>query len=477
MLTDVQWSPMSPMPPPYRLLRAALLALLILPVGPQPAWAGSGEGEEVERITWDALVQEIERTSPLMAAAGAGLDAYEAKLMRARFASFPRFRLEAGAAPTPDIIATGFDIDIDWTRWGYFYRVSLTMVQPVYAFGRIHALRKAARRGVDIGRGQRDLARWELRVRAAQAYYGMLLSRELRSILEEGKRWLAKADARLTALEAQDAAEYDQMEHLRLKTRSAEFFQLEAENLLLDTTSRHGLRLLLSRDVDHGIEPAEDELVAIGFTPLPIERYLALAEENRPELRMARAASRARRALADAKSAEKWPTFVIVADGRVNDSNVMNRESTFLGPENIGIAAALLLGIRWSLDVPQRMALADEARAEARRAASEAAVAGDLAEIEVRRLHRELVSKSTLIDVYARSQKAAQGWLTAAWDTYDAGFGDFRTVMDALVQFYGKKLGYLKAVHEHNLLVHQLSRAIGRDIISLAPAGDAEDPS
>jgi len=39
--------------------------------------------------------------------------------------------------------------------------------------------------------------------------------------------------------------------------------------------------------------------------------------------------------------------------------------------------------------------------------------------------------------------------------------------MDALVQFYGKKVGYLKTVHEHNLLIVELGGIIGQDLSSL----------
>ena len=65
-------------------------------------------------------------------------------------------------------------------------------------------------------------------------------------------------------------------------------------------------------------------------------------------------------------------------------------------------------------------------------------------------------------------RKSAQGWLTATWDLYDTGFGGFRDVMDALLQFYGKKVSYLKLVHEHNLLIYKLSQAIGHDVVTLS---------
>ena len=173
----------------------------------------------VETIGWAELVEQVERTSPLMDAARSGLDAMAAQLNRAQWARFPSFRLEAGGTPTPEIQTNGFDIDVDWTRWGYFYRVGVTMVQPIYAFGRIGALRTAAQGGVDVGKARIDLARWELRVRMAQAYYGAQLAKELGAILRDGRGWLDKAQRRMEKLRAADADEYDQMEHLRLKTQ------------------------------------------------------------------------------------------------------------------------------------------------------------------------------------------------------------------------------------------------------------------
>ncbi len=450
----------------YPIFFCALLATLVC----SAAQASAPEPPAVEKISWDDLVERVERTSPFMDAARSGLDAMEAQLRRAQWARFPSFRLEAGGTPTPEIQTNGFDIDVDWAHWGYFYRVGVTMVQPVYTFGRITALRDAARGGVDVGKARVDLARWELRVRMAQAYYGAQLAKELGAILRDGRSWLEKAESRMERLRAADADEYDQMEHLRLKTRSAEFFQLEADQRQLEVTSLTGLRLLMSRGPNSPVEPTAQGLKPLELGELTVESLIAAMVEHEPKFRMAQAAGRAKRALADSKASELWPQVVFLADGSVNDSNVLSTEGTLMEGETIGYSIAVLLGMRWSLDVPQRLAVRDQARAEANVAVSQAGVARDLAELEVRRIHQTLSDKRMLIDIYARSKKAAKGWLSAAWDTHDAGFGSFRNVMDALLQFYGKRLAHLKAVHEYNIMVHELSRAIGVDVTTLATA-------
>ncbi len=427
--------------------------------------------------TWDALVTEIERTSPLMRAARAGLDDFQAKMAQARWAILPTFRLEAGAAPMPELRGNALESEVNFDRWGYVWRVNVTMVQPLWTFGKISSLREAARHGVAVGRAQVDVARWELRVRAAQAYYGALLARELDAILVEGNKWISRAEERMERQRAEDSDDYDQLEHLRLKTRVAEFYQLETDNRLLATMSGQGLRLLLSRPSDAPVALAADSLQPIAVTLLSADRYWAVAKGNDPKQRMARAAAGARRALADNKRAELWPDLVLAGEARLADSNVAEDQPTsFANDPYHARSVGGIVGLRWNLDIHQRLLRADEASAQADKAAQEAVVARDLQELKVRELHQRLENKRALIEVYAQAQRSAQGWLTANWDLYDAGFGSFRDVMDALVQFYSKKVAWLQNVHEHNVLVWELSQAVGADITQLAPAEPPQAP-
>jgi multidrug efflux system outer membrane protein len=429
-----------------------------------------------ERISFDALCAEVERTSPLMEAARAGRGIFEAKLAQARAARFPTFKLEAGFAPSPAINGdenATFGVSIDLSQWGYVYRVSVTMVQPLFTFGKLRALRRAADHGIDVGNAQTEAARWELRYRVAQTWYGALLAREIGAIAADGKKWLDKAEARMERLRDEDSVEYDQMEHLRLKTRAAEFYELESKNHEIETASREGMRLLLGRSADTVVEPDVDGLEPLEVTLLPVERYVAQALGFSPGVRSARAEAKALDALADATWDDLWPEIAFIADARITDSNVLGDNVEILGTETVGVSAGFLFALRWRLDVPQKLADVREARAKASLAKSKVDIARAKLELDVRQTYQKLSDKKRLIEVYAESRKAAQGWLTATWDLYDGGFGSFRDVMDALVQFYTKKLGYLQAVHEHDILVFELSRAVGADIVEM---GRPKDP-
>jgi len=443
----------------------------------EPAPAAPTPGNKAEVWTWDAFLAYVEQHHPLMQAARAGLAQFEAKLHQADWAMFPAFRIEATTTITPQVTGNALESDSNWDVIGIYAKAKLEMVQPIYTFGKISSLQRAAEAGVDVGKQAVEIARWELRTRVAEAWMGRLLGKQLDTILVDGKQWLDKAEKRMERLRAEDSNEYDQLEHLRLKTRVAEFYELQANNLLLLTQATQGLRILLQRPSDRTVELADKTFEPYDFELRPVDEYVAIAKASDPQTAIAKNGARAQWALADAKEAEAWPDIFFAGQVALAEASVIeDQPSTFARDPFHQRSVGGVLGLRWKLDVPQRIFQTDEARAKARMAEAQAEVQADLQEFKVRQLTQELANKRELLRVYAESQKAAQGWLTATWDTYDAGFGSFRDVMDALVQFYQKKFGYLKLVFDHNLVTWRLSQAIGADVRTFGKVPAAVTP-
>ncbi len=421
--------------------------------------------------TWEAFITHLEAHHPIMRAAREGLAQFEAKLNQADWLMFPAFNLQAAATITPEVKGDATRTIDTWDKIGYFAMVKLEMVQPIWTFGKISSLQRAAEYGVDVGKQAIEVARWELRTRAAEAWLGRLLGNQLDAILVDGKQWLDKAEKRMVRLRDEDSNEYDQLEHLRLRTRVAEFYELQASNQQLMTQATQGLRLLLEKPWGEEVVLADKALEAYDYPLQSPEVYAAIARRLDPQTQIAQIGAKAQWALADAKAAELWPDIFFAGEVGYADAPLIDdQRSQFARDPFNARTLGGVIGMRWKLDVPQRIFQTDEARARARRAEAEAKVAMDLQEFKVRQLTQDLTNKRELMRIYAESQKAAQGWLTATWDTYDAGFGSFRDVMDALVQFYQKKFGYLKLVFDHNLLTWRLSQAIGADVRQLAPA-------
>jgi outer membrane protein TolC len=451
-----------------RLVTSTVILVCVSSFLAEPALAAeTGKVEQGSKLTWNQAVQRMEQSNPLMKAARAGLDAFKSKLSQAQWAYFPKFRLEATFAPTPAITGSALETVVDFDRWGIHMSARMTLAQPIYTFGKVAALSRAASHGVNIGRSLVEAARYELRYRLGQAWYGVLLAKELNAILSEGKKWLSRAEKKMIALRDTDSDQYKQNEHLRLKTRVSEFYAMEAENNELRVKGEVGLKILLSSSGKEMLD-LSDSLEPIAFRIGPVDTYWKLAQRQEPKLQAARWGARAKGALSQHKFAKLWPDLVLVGEAGTRFSDVVEiKQSSLTGDAYNGSSAAALLALRWNLDVPTLLNQAEEAESLALRAGFQAELVQDQLELRIRSLYQRLIDKKKLVKVYATSQKAAQGWLMSAWELYDDGFGEFRMVMEALIQFYGKKVAYLRAVFEHNVLVHEFSQAVGTDITAL----------
>ena len=417
-----------------------------------------------EALDWQTIVTRVESTSPLMQAAHAGLERFEAALKSATWSHFPVFEINARAGLVPEAGALDPSASLEARRWGDYYRVGVLIEQPIYSFGKIAGLKSAARHGVESATAHLEVARWELRYRAARAYQGALMAREIEGILSEGARWIEKVHKRLDTLRTSDSEDYDPLVHLRLKSRFGELAQMQSDNQALFNESHDALRLLLSRPANRPVRPDAERVSVVPFTLKSAEEYLAIAAQRRPDLKAAEAAVLTQGALSDSAKAQVLPDLVLVGEFNALGSETLERPLALPNEGSVGMAAGVLLALRWRFDARQSLHRASEHDALARQLRARAQDAEQTMEAEVRRLHGRLRGQIAVVDATRESMVASQSWLANAWELYDTGFGKLDEVMDALERFWATRLAHLESMVTHNLLVVELSRAVGHDI-------------
>jgi outer membrane protein TolC len=207
--------------------------------------------------------------------------------------------------------------------------------------------------------------------------------------------------------------------------------------------------------VDVDVEPVDTDLGGLG------EQLRTLAG-SQPTARAADRGGAAMRSLADAKWSELYPELFLGAYFSYSGSTVADDQGSPYAhdPWNSWYGGAAL-GLRYQLDIPQRVARARQAGAEAERTVWLGRVAAAEAALELETAHREAGDLAELLPTYRRAERAARSWLVAKSDLYDAGFATLDDVTDALVEFFKRRLGYLRAVHDYNLAVARLTRALG----------------
>ncbi|MCB1198028.1 MAG: TolC family protein, partial [Deltaproteobacteria bacterium] len=130
-------------------------------------------------VTLEDLISKTLEISPQISSGQYSLEEAQANYARAsRAGILPKvdFSVYGGVVPdTPDNIGPDFNFPssglFDNDSWGPFIRMKLEAIQPIYTFGKISNLKKAASMGVLAGQEDITRARNEMIKKKKKAYY------------------------------------------------------------------------------------------------------------------------------------------------------------------------------------------------------------------------------------------------------------------------------------------------------------------
>ncbi|MGH7362082.1 MAG: TolC family protein, partial [Candidatus Methylomirabilales bacterium] len=156
---------------PRGILPAAGLCLLLLVV---PA-AGPAAGEEPVRLTLDDAVRRALVRSGEVRGATFGLEAARSRVAQADAGRYPQLEFTAITGPSPrargdQVSSPDSTSSPDIT--GIFGRADFTITQPLYTFGRLTALRAAAREGAAATEAEVREREAATVLRVKTTYYG-----------------------------------------------------------------------------------------------------------------------------------------------------------------------------------------------------------------------------------------------------------------------------------------------------------------
>ena len=169
-----------------------------------------------------------------------------------------------------------------------FGLATVSLVQPLYTFGKIDSLREAAAHGIAVSQAQVNERATKVAMLVYEAYYGSLLAVSLENLaLEIGDQLNSSLEKIRRQLDA-GAPGVDNIDRLKLET-----FQGELEKQLNDiregkALAQIGLRTLLNLDPTQPIELTDKTLEPQVREPVSLEQYLTDANQLRPEFTQAR---------------------------------------------------------------------------------------------------------------------------------------------------------------------------------------------
>lgn len=423
-------------------------------------------------LTLPEAIQKTLRFSPALSAADQDILAAKAKHQESKAASIvPEFNLRVFGGPTTDVPqGSGPENNFprieetDFSDIGPFIRTQIELLQPIYTFGKISNLQKAAGHNVAAKELQKVSARNELIFQVKKAYYGLAFLYSLDDFLRELDDRSKKAKDRIEERIKSGSGEATDIDLMRM-----EVFRSDTEKRLIELQygilfARQTLALLT------GLAPKEvdivDKYITVKKIELqPLDHYLARAKVARPEMSQLNEGVGAAQSYMKSVRAEFFPSFFLL--GFYNFARAPGREdieSPFLVDNFNFDSMGGTLGMEQKLSFHRTSAKFKEARAQFAKAKALRDLAYQGMEIEIRKAYNDFAGDQSSYEAAEKAFKVGRSWVLATTLNFGAGLVPIKDLLEAFVAYSRVKFSYLDAMQEFNTSLAQLSKTIGEEV-------------
>lgn len=441
------------------LIGASLVSATAIAAGPTPTTRGLTLADCIKRALAD---------NPLIKAARFGVDISKAKLFRANWARFPKITVTSALAPIPAQEGDLLKGHTNYNRWGVFTRTEVEGYLPIFTFGKIRHLQRAARHGVKVDQARVRLVEGEVAFLVRKAYWGLQLSTEIVEIVDKGLKRLLKEKKRIQAKLDKNDPDANQNDLLRIRIAEAEVTGRQLKAKRLEIQSATGLRLLVGLGYGTTIKLAEKYIDPLGITLKPLEAHLAFGLKHRGDLRAIDEGVKARLALVRQKKSYYYPDFVLGGFVRYAYSNVADDQpSPFASDPYNTLSGGIFVALRWSLDFPMKVGEVREADSRYRQLLMQQKALREKAKFEIQGAWLEARDNCKMLKLLTKASRAARAIMTDEGRAYDEGFTKLSDLLKAVITYYTKDMERLQAIYECNLSLAKLAQMVGAPGLSL----------
>lgn len=442
--------------------------LLLVPMGHVLA-------AEAKPTGLDELIEMALARSPAMREAAQDVKAAESDLAQAKAGQWMQLDVVGIVGPvndakqpivegtvTPGGKFVGQIKDRDSDDVGFFGRLDVTVVQPLYTFGKISHRQDAAASGVEAQKIGLVGKRNEVALSVKELYYACIVANQGRGAAKDADDFINDARTRIKRLINAGSPNAQEGDLYRVESLEAEIeqFKVKADSGAQLATFALKQAVGISRGKELVLDRKElpMELTA----PAPMEEYVGKAMTGRPELAQLKRGIEARRSLADAAKADLYPSVFVALIGSAAGAPDRERFSSSYWRDEFNHAdIGGVLGTEWHFDLGIGRGKLARARAEHRKLEHTLEYAEQNIPVEIAKYYEDVQQARAATESYKKSTTAARRWVISAFADFDFGTGSARDLLDA-IERYGKNQGeYLNSLYNYHVAMARLTYATG----------------
>lgn len=423
-------------------------------------------------LNLDDCIRLALKTAPELGEAQADIDFTSSKLDEAKGYRYPQLEVLSLFGPAPqarkeDFIQMKTDKSFSFKEMTWFASADATLIQPLYTFGKISENMKAATYGIEVDRSRKEQKANEIAVKVREYYYGLLLAREMKELIQEVQEILVKSREKAKKLLDQGSDSVEEMDIYKLDT-----FAGAAEKYLEEATKGEKLALSalktrLGMNQDSPLEINAERLV-LGDALVPAyESFVEKARARRPEYKQLREGLKARAALVEAAKAQYYPDIFLgglfswaYADDRDRVKN------PYINDQFKHLNAGVALGARWKFDFGITVAKVAGERAQYNRLLSTKEYADANIPLQIKKFYLELKEAENSTKASQTAYSNAKKWAVTSVANFDFGVGPAKEIFEALQMYAQMRGAYFQSIYNYHIARSNLDYATGERLLS-----------
>jgi outer membrane protein TolC len=414
-----------------------------------------------------------ERNAPQLWAARARLAFVHGQVEEARWTPFSYWSLSSTFGYLPPIGGTAFYNASRYSTlyqnfgegWQFAFSINVRGTIPLYTFGKIEAVKKAAEGRARVNEWELEKQRQQIRMDVRRAYFGLMLTRDMQYIATDVLGKLDKAIANVvTKIEKGDTSVED-VDRLRLEYNRDEIFARVAEAKKQQAFAIAALRFLTGVQTAFDIpdEPLKRPDTSIG----PIVRYLTAARLFRADVNMARAGVQARKHWLEFRRAEMFPNIGLGLSSSYSVAPSVDPQPSALTSDFANrFGYSIGFGVEWGLDLLPKHARVMQAESELEEARALERLALGGVGVEVENAYASVVEAKTREENWDRAEHRSKRWISSTQDAIDLGTKDERYLIEPLRAFVYARANHAQSLMDLHVTLSELARVTGWDAIA-----------
>jgi len=453
----------------------ALLGLVIL-------LAPLGAGAAAPQLNLQQLVSMALAFSPEVRATKSDVKLAEEEKNEAHGYCFPQFdatgvggvvanaRHLPEIVPQPGISRLFFRDPADKVHGvNIFGRLDLSVVQPLYTFGKIAFRERAAEKNVKVKEAAVDAKKGEVIFQVSQAYYGLILSEQGKDAVKDARSYLNDTRERLNRLLAVKATSVREEDRYRLAAYDGAVDKFAGEAEEGAKVAYTALKALTGQGP--GQEFTVPPELPNPTPPAALDTYVRTALELRPEFTQLKEGLVARQLLVDAAKADRYPSFFLAVIGALSGAPGRKYNPDPWANNYFNDHYALpVVGVKWHYDFGILKAKVGQAQAELEKLQETQKTALLGIPVEVAQAHGKVAENYKASLGMEKAYINARRWLITAFSSFDMGIGKMDEIFQAFERYGNFRGDYLMSLYQYNLAVAQLDKATGAYRRTLASA-------